>query len=153
MKVMIVIEDTVQAERAVAFYAQQFHSAQCEVVLVGLRSTSPRWTSLNRDGSSDAGLTETRVKIALNLAWQRLEKIGATYKTHIAQGEFADIVLQIGEAEGCDHIIVPQWQKPEQLAGFWGRKPTGRIERLMELAEVPITVLARHNVDDKQPSL
>jgi hypothetical protein len=152
MKVMIVIEDTVQAERGVSFYAEQLHAPDSEVVLVGLSSPPSRWASLNPSEQLDAGLKKSRVQIALNLAWQRLQAIGATYKTHVAHGEFVDTILQIAAAEGCGHVIVPPRANHDRAASFFDRKSAGRINLLVQQSAVPITVLAHQQADDQNSS-
>lgn len=146
-KTLIVIEDTEQARAAVSLLCDCRQITDCEVVLVCFRGTHKDWQRHSWTSARERVQEGTKQRAALAVAWQLLGEAGAFYKTRIAEGELASTVAEIATSEGCDHIILSRPAKnflSRRLFAMTGIKLGSAVDRLLELADTPITVIGQY---------
>lgn len=138
-KVLLVIEDTEQAARAVEYISERLLTPQLEVILLAVKRRPKRWPAFNATPVDDTQ-ADMRIKMALNVAWRRLDELGAQYTSHISAGEFAPAVLGIARSEKCDLIVMPRGSEDE--ATGVARRWTFAAERQRVTAqrEIPVAV-------------
>lgn len=144
-KVLIIIDDTVQAGIAVGAFCEYARPDGCEVVLLTLKPPPRDWLTREVPDGGILARAEARTQLALHQAWQLLDNAGAYYKTHVAVGDFASTVVDIAHTEGCDHIILSR--RPDSffsrtLFALTGLRIASVVEDVMALAQIPVTVIA-----------
>lgn len=152
VKVLIVIEDSVQAQAAVELLCARADVADCEVVLLSIRPFRRDWQRRGLPSTREAVQADAKERAAQSIAWQLLSRAGAYYKTRTAEGEFAATVIDVADSEGCNHIILsrpPETAFARKVFAITGLKIGGAIDHLVALATVPITVVGLHA---KEPS-
>jgi len=149
-KVLIIIDDTVQASIAVNAFCEYARPDGCEVVLLTLRPSPRDWLTREARDTGLSARAEARTQLALHQAWQLLDNAGAYYKTRIAAGDFVSTVVDIAHTEGCDHIILsrrPDNWLSRTLFALTGLRIASVVEDVMALAQIPVTVIASASED------
>jgi hypothetical protein len=153
-KILIVIEDIVQARAAVSLLCDRSLDRDREVVLVCFRPSYADWQRHSWTSERERVQAAAKEQAALAVAWQLLSEAGLFYKTQIAEGEFASTVAAIANREGCNQIILsrpPEGYVSRTLFSFTGIKVGGTIERLLALADAQITVVGLSPTHDAGP--
>jgi nucleotide-binding universal stress UspA family protein len=147
-RVLLVIDGSTQASIAVGHVIDLAAGpGQFEAVLLSIQPNPSEWQKRGplRDPTQDLRAEKTQNAVAL--ACQRLDAAGITYETRRMVGEFAQTVARVAEGECCDLIVIPQ-QPMGPLAravlALTGLCVGTAIDKIMPLANVPVTVVTRH---------
>lgn len=137
-KVLLVIEDTEQAARAVEYISERLLTPQLEVILLAVKRRPKRWPAFN--ATPDDSQADMRIKMALNVAWRRLDELGAQYTSHISTGDFAPAVLGIARSEKCDLIVMPRGSEDEPTGVTRRWTFAAERQRVTAQREIPVAV-------------
>ncbi len=138
-KVLLVIEDTEQAARAVEYISERILTPQLEVILLAVKRRLKRWPVFNATPVDDSQ-TDIRIKMALNVAWRRLDELGAQYTSHISVGDFAPAVLGVARSEKCDLIVMPHGSEDEPTGATRRWTFAAEKQRVTAQKEIPVAV-------------
>lgn len=154
-RVLLVIDGSTQASIAVGHLIDLAAAPdRFEAILLSVQPNPSEWQKRGPLRDPMHELRAETTQNAVELACQRLNAAGITYETRKAVGEFAQSVARVAEEERCDLIIIPQ-----QPMGPFARAAlalTGlcvgtAIDKIMPLANVPVTVVARHGWGAARP--
>lgn len=147
-RVLLVIDGSTQASIAVGHLIDLAAAPdRFEAILLSIQPNPSEWQKRGPLRDPTQALRAEKTQNAVALACQRLNAAGITYETRRAVGEFAQSVARVAEDERCDLIVIPlQPMGPfaRAVLTLTGLCVGTAIDKLMPLANVPVTIVTRN---------
>jgi len=139
LKVLVPVDDSPNAQRAVRHVANEFHkNVALEVHLLNVqRPLSKHVASFVSKGIRDDFHRQQADK-ALQPARQTLDNLGVPYVVHTEVGHKARVIAAMASCLHCDHIVMSTARK-NSLTRMLEDSTTNKV---LELTDVPVELIA-----------
>lgn len=135
-KVLIAVDGSSHAAKAVAFVAGLARTAKLEAVLLNVQPEAEiRSIALNRDAVETAERDKTNT--ALIPARQVLEAAGVAVALRVEHGDPADAVVKVAAETACDHVVMGT----RGLGSLAGLVMGSVATKVLHLTHLPVTLV------------